>query len=179
MKEALVKIQFTAMEKDKVLSALKKAVDTATTDSKDTAGYKGEVDGFVKTIQDLHDTALTDNLLAIVAAAKGKQENAQTLLKNAESITKSSVGLSDAIEGATKQASNLSKTAGNAYDKAKSLHDAITSDYSAKDILVKLDEAKKLKSSVDGASTDSQDLSKSTGKTLEELKQLTFGTIAT
>ena len=97
MKEALVKIQFTAMEQDKVLSALKKAVETYTTASKDIAGYKGEVDGFVKTIQDLYDTALSDNLLAIAAAAEGKQEDAQKLLKDAESTSKSSTELSDAI----------------------------------------------------------------------------------
>ena len=112
MKEAFQTISNTGTRvSGEVLPDLKKAVDTATTDSKDIAGYKGEVDGFVKTIQDLYDTALSDNLLAIAAAAEGKQEDAQKLLKDAESTSKSSAELADVIHAAEKPLPDLRKAA--------------------------------------------------------------------
>jgi hypothetical protein len=58
------------------------------------------------------------------------------------------------------------------------LHDAITSDYSAEDILVKLDEAKELKQAVDDASTGMSDLSKEFAKDHDDLMKLSFSTIA-
>ena len=98
MKEAFQTISNTGTRvSGEVLPDLKKAVDTATTAYGAIEGYKTEVEGFVKTIQDLYDTALSDNLLAIAAAAEGKQEDAQKLLKDAESTSKSSTELSDAI----------------------------------------------------------------------------------
>jgi hypothetical protein len=116
MNEALETISNTGTRvKGEVLPALEKAVDTATTAYKAIGDYKGEVDGFVKTIQDLYDTALSNNLLAIAAAAEGKQEDAQKLLKDAESTSKSSAELADAIHAAEKPLPDLRKAAGDAY----------------------------------------------------------------
>lgn len=59
------------------------------------------------------------------------------------------------------------------------MHDAITPDYTAEEILAQLNEAQKLKQGVDDALSQSQDLDKSTKKALEELQQLSYGTLAT
>ena len=135
------------MEKD-----LRPKVNSATTAASDAATKKTEIDGFVKTIQDLYDAATAGSLNDLAADAEKKIEDANKLMESITSIDSSSTELSGKISDAVKTASGHSKAAGGAHDTAKSLHDAINAEFSPNGILLNLEEAKKLESTVNDAS---------------------------
>jgi F0F1-type ATP synthase membrane subunit b/b' len=72
----------------------------------------------------------------------------------------------------------LSSTASGARDDAEKLLNELSDESTADEIMTSLDQAKKLKPTVDGASTDAEALVKSIQAKLEELKELSYESIA-
>jgi methyl-accepting chemotaxis protein len=122
-----------------LLPELDLKVKAATTASADAAEHKGEVDGFVKTIKELYDSASTAEVLAIAETAEKQKEIAEQVMENAESVKTNSDELIKTITDAVKKAADMAKAADDARDTVENLHKDISPETPAEEILLLLD----------------------------------------